>query len=373
MKRDYYEVLSVVRTCTDDELKKAYRKLALQWHPDKNPDNRAEAEERFKEIGEAYQILSDAERRAQYDRFGHAAFEQGGGFPGGFDVGGGFEDILGDLFGDFFGGNRGRGGGGRQRARRGQDLQYKLDLRFEEAASGCEKTVNIPRLEPCETCGGAGAKPGTKPATCSHCRGTGQIRFQQGFFSIAKTCGHCNGQGSVISEPCPTCEGGGVQRHTHTLNIKIPAGVDTGSRLKLRAEGERGAGGGPAGDLYVLIDVAEHPIFSRDGVDVLCEVPISFVQATLGTEIDVPTLDGATKLKIPAGTQSAHVFKLKGKGVASLNGYGRGDQLVRVAVETPRKLSARQRELLEEFAKLSGEEVHPLSKSFLEKVRSILH
>lgn len=371
MKRDYYEVLDADRSASEDDLKKAYRKLALQWHPDKNPDNRAQAEERFKEIGEAYQILSDPERRAQYDRFGHAAFAQGGGF-GGFDFGGsgGLDDILGDLFGDFFGGNRSRGG--RPRARRGSDLQYKLDLRFEEAAAGCEKTITIPRLEPCETCGGAGAKPGTKPTSCSHCRGTGQIRFQQGFFSIAKTCGHCNGQGSVITKPCPKCEGGGMQRHTHTLNIKIPAGVDTGSRLKLRNEGERGGSGGPSGDLYVLIDVAAHPIFARDGNDVVCEVPISFVQAALGSEIEVPTLDGNTKLKVAAGTQGGHVFTLKGKGVPSLNGYGRGDQLVRVMVETPRKLSHRQRELLEEFAKLSGEEVHPLSKSFLEKVRGML-
>ena len=369
MKRDYYEVLGAARGASDEELKKAYRKLALQWHPDRNADNRHEAEERFKEIGEAYQILSDAERRAQYDRFGHAAFEQGG---GGFEFTGGLDDILGDLFGDFFGSGRSRGGGGRTRARRGNDLQYKLDLRFEEAAAGCEKTVTIPRLEPCETCGGAGAKPGTKPSVCSHCRGTGQMRFQQGFFSIAKTCGHCNGQGSVITQACPTCEGGGVQRQTHTLNIKIPAGVDVGSRLKLRNEGERGAGGGPSGDLYVLIDVAEHPIFTRDGVNVVCDVPISFVQAALGAEIDVPTLDGPSKLKVAAGTQGGHVLKLKGKGVPSLNGYGRGDQLVRVMVETPKKLSARQRDLLEEFGRLSGEEVHPLSKSFLDKVRGML-
>jgi molecular chaperone DnaJ len=372
VKRDYYEVLGVTRTASDEELKKAYRKLALQWHPDRNLENRAEAEERFKEIGEAYQILSDAERRAQYDRFGHAAFEQGGFQGGGFDFGGGLDEVLGDLFGDFFGGGRGRSGGGRSRARRGNDLQYKLELKFEEAAGGCEKTISVPRLEPCQTCAGAGAKPGTKPSTCSHCRGTGQMRFQQGFFSIAKTCGHCNGQGSVITQPCPQCEGGGVERKTHTLSIKIPAGVDVGSRLKLRNEGERGVGGGPNGDLYVLVDVAPHSIFSRDGVDVVCDVPISFVQAALGAEIEVPTLEGRSKLKIAAGTQGGHVLKLKGKGVPSLDGYGRGDQLVRVMVETPRKLSGRQRELLEEFARLSGEEVHPLSKSFLEKVRAML-
>ena len=370
MKRDYYEVLGVGRTASDEELKKAYRKLALQWHPDRNPERRAESEERFKELGEAYQVLSDAEKRAAYDRFGHAAFEQGGGFSGGgFDFGG-FDDILGDLFGDFFGTGRGRGGRGR--TRRGSDLQYTLTLRFEEAAQGCEKTIDVPRLDRCPTCSGTGAKPGTKPVTCAHCRGTGQLRFQQGFFSIAKTCGHCNGQGSVINQPCATCDGAGVRRETHSLNVKIPAGVDTGSRLKLRGEGERGAGGGPAGDLYVVVDVEEHPLFSRDGTDVVCEVPISFVQAALGTEFEVPTLEGAAKLKVPAGTQSGHVFRLKGRGVPSLNGYGRGDQLVRVLVETPRKINARQRALLEEFAHEAGEEVHPLSKRFLEKVRSML-
>lgn len=371
MKRDYYEVLGVARTASDDELKKAYRKLAVQWHPDKNPENRAEAEERFKEVSEAYQILCDAERRARYDRFGHAAFEQGGGFGAGFDFSAGFEDIIGDLFGDFFGTSRG-GRGGRGRARRGQDLQYRLDLSFEDAARGCEQTIAIPRLVACAECGGRGARKGTQPQTCSQCRGSGQMRFQQGFFSIAKTCGTCNGQGTVIADPCPACRGGGAERRTHTLSIKVPAGVDTGSRLKLRGEGEGGSSGAPSGDLYVLIQVREHPIFVRDGNDVVCDVPVSFAQAALGTEIEVPTLDGLTKVKVPAGTQSGALLKLKGKGVPDLGGYGRGDQIVRVAVETPRKLSKRQRELLEEFARLAGEEVHPLSKSFLEKVKSII-
>lgn len=367
MKRDYYEVLGVERSASDEDLKKAYRKLALRYHPDKNPGDH-EAEERFKEIGEAYQVLCDAERRAAYDRFGHAAFEQGA--FGGFDFGAGFEDILGDLFGDFFGTGRGRGG--RSRARRGQDLQYHLEVTFEEAAGGCEKALSIPRMTACTTCGGNGAKPGTKPTTCQQCRGSGQIRFQQGFFAIAKTCGTCSGRGTVIASPCADCSGAGARRRTHTLSVRIPPGVDTGSRLKLRGEGESGGSGGPAGDLYVLIQVAEHPIFVREGVNVVCEVPVSFVQAALGAEIDIPTLDGPRKLKVPPGTQSGHLFRLRGLGVPDLNGYGRGDQVVRLAVETPRKLSARQRELLEEFAHISGEEVNPMAKSFLEKVKSFL-
>jgi molecular chaperone DnaJ len=368
MKRDYYEVLGVSRTAGDDELKKAYRKLALKYHPDKTPGK--EAEERFKECNEAYQILSDPQRRAQYDRFGHAAFEQNGG-TGGFDFAGGFDDILGDLFGDFFGTGRGRGGG-RSRARRGADLQYQLEISFVEACRGCEKTLSVPRLARCETCGGRGAKAGTAPQTCPQCNGSGQMRFQQGFFSIAKTCGKCNGHGQIITNPCPSCDGAGARRVTYTVNVKIPAGVDAGSRLKLRGEGEVGVNGGPSGDLYVVLDVQEHPIFARDGHDLVCEVPVSFAQAALGTEIEVPTLDASVKVKVPAGTQSGHLFRLRGRGVTDLNGYGTGDELVRVVVETPRKLTAKQRELLEEFAKLSGEDVHPMSKSFFDKVKSML-
>jgi len=369
MKRDYYEVLGVSRTASDEELKKAYRKLALKYHPDKNPDDRRASEERFKELSEAYQVLCDPERRSLYDRFGHAAFEQGAGAPG-FDFNAGFEDIIGDLFGDFFGTGRGRGGG--RRTRRGQDLRYELEISFEEAAFGCEKTIAIPRLVSCETCKGQGAKPGTAPRACPQCHGSGQVRFQQGFFSIAKTCGHCNGQGTIIAHPCASCGGNGVQRQTHQLSIKIPAGVDTGSRLKLRGEGETGGNGGTPGDLYVVLHVREHPLFLREGTDIVCEVPVSFAQAALGAEIEVPTLEGTTRVKVPAGTQSGHVSRLKGRGIAELNGYGRGDELIRIVVETPRKLSPRQRELLEEFARLSGEEVHPLSKSFLEKVKSML-
>jgi molecular chaperone DnaJ len=367
MKRDFYEVLGVSRTCDDDDLKRAYRKLALKYHPDKNPDG--EAEERFKEVNQAYQILSDPQRRAQYDRFGHAAFEQGGG-PGGFDFPGGFDDIIGDLFGDFFGTGRGRGG--RSRARRGADLQYQLEISFVEACQGCEKTLSIPRLTRCETCGGKGAKPGTTPQTCPQCNGSGQMRFQQGFFSIAKTCGKCNGHGQIVTNPCVTCDGAGARRVTYTVNVKIPAGVDAGSRLKLRGEGEVGDNGGPSGDLYVVLDVEEHTIFTREGTDLVCEVPVSIAQAALGTEVEVPTLDGSAKVKVPPGTQSGQMFRLRGRGVPDLGGYGKGDELVRIVVETPKKLTARQRELLEEFARIAGEDVHPMSKSFLDKVKSML-
>src|SRR5690349_16920926 len=370
MKRDYYEILGVSRTATDDELKKAYRKLALRFHPDRNPDDRRNAEEKFKEISEAYQVLCDAERRSLYDRFGHAAFEQGAGAGPGFDFSAGLEDIIGDLFGRFFGTERERGGRGR--TRRGQDLRYELEIGFEEAAFGSEKTISVPRLSTCETCGGRGAKPGASPRQCPQCRGTGQVRFQQGFFSIAKTCGHCNGQGSVIPNPCTACGGTGAQRGVHQLSIKTPPGVDSGSRLKLRGEGEAAPSGGTPGDLYVVLHVREHPLFVREGTDVVCDVPVSFAQAALGAEIDVPTLEGPAKVKVPTGTQSGQAFRLKGRGIPDVNGYGRGDQIVRVLVETPRKLSARQRELLEEFARISGEEVHPLSKSFLEKVKSML-
>jgi len=368
MKRDYYEVLGVSRDASDPQVKKAYLSLARQYHPDANPDDRADAEDRFKEINEAYQILSDSDHRARYDQFGHAAFEHDGGFQGGFP--GGLDDIIGDLFGDFFGTSRGRGG--RSRAARGDDLQYRLELSFEEAAKGCERTVAFARLVACAPCGGQGAAAGTSPTNCAQCRGTGQIRIQQGFFSIAKTCGQCGGRGSVITDPCSTCRGAGTQRQQHSINLKVPPGVDSGSRLRLRGEGEGGTHGGPTGDLYVLIEVADHLIFTREGPDITCEVPIGFVQAALGTELQVPTIDGKAKVKVPAGTQSGQVFRLRGSGIAELGGYGRGDQLVRITVETPKKLSARQRELLEEFAREAGEDVHPQTKSFLEKVKSII-
>lgn len=360
-KRDFYEILGVDRSADEETIKKAFRKLALKYHPDRNPGDKL-AEAKFREASEAYQVLSDPTQRARYDRFGHAAFEGG---SAGFDFSAsGFEDIFGDLFSELFGAGSARG---RSRRRRGEDLSYTLTLSFEEAAFGCEKEISVPRLVPCTECNGTGGKGGAAPVKCPTCRGAGQVRFQQGFFSIAKTCGQCSGRGQVIKNPCPGCSGAGRVRKEHSLQVKVPAGVDTGTRLKLRGEGETGMGGG-SGDLYVVIQVQEHDLFRRDGNDVICDVRIGFPQAALGTEIEVPTLDGPVKLKVKEGTQPGSVFRLRGKGIPDLHGYGRGDQLVRVAVETPRKLTARQRELLEELAQISGEEVHP-SRGFFEKVR----
>ena len=365
-KRDYYAVLGVEKSAGGEEIKKAYRKVALKHHPDRNSGDKG-AEERFKEASEAYQVLADPEKRAQYDRFGHAAFEQGAGF-GGFDFSAtGFEDIFGDIFGDFFGGQR----RGRARARRGDDLRYDLEITFEEAVFGAEKSMRVPRLATCDVCHGSGAKDGTARETCGTCRGAGQLRYQQGLFSIAKTCGQCQGQGTILRDPCRTCSGAGVVHGQQILNVRIPAGVDTGSRLKLRGEGEAGQNGGPGGDLYVIIHVREHPLFTREGNDVACDVPIGFTQAALGADIDVPTPHGKVRLKIPAGTQSGKVFRLKGKGVPDVRGYAHGDALVRLLVETPRKLTGKQRELLEEFARLTGEEVHPLTKGFFDKVKEM--
>jgi molecular chaperone DnaJ len=366
-KQDYYEVLGVSREASAEEIKKAYRRLAMQNHPDRNPGDRL-AEERFKEASEAYQVLGDPERRIQYDRFGHAAFDQAAGF--GFDFSNaGFEDIFSDIFGDFLGTGRGRG---RTRARRGEDLRYDLTIKFEEAIAGAEKVIEVPRLRACETCNGKGTKGGVPRTTCPACRGTGQVRFQQGFFTVAKTCGQCNGQGSVIKDPCRSCGGSGLMQRTQSLSIKIPAGVDVGSRLKLRGEGGSGRNGGPPGDLYVVVDVQPHPLFTRHGDDIVCEIPISFAQAALGAELETPTLEGKHKLKVPAGTQSGTVFRLKGKGAPDVRGGGRGDELIHVIVETPRKLTPHQRELLEEFARSSGEEVNPLSKGFFDKVKEML-
>ena len=365
-KRDYYEVLGVNRGAGEEEVKKAYRKLALKYHPDRNPGDK-QAEEKFKELSEAYQVLTEPEKRAQYDQYGHAAFGDGGPFRGGFDFTSGFEDIFGDIFGEVFG-----AGTSRRRGRaRGDDLRYNLDIAFEEASFGTEKKIKIPRLSACETCRGSRCKPGSSPQTCPACRGRGQVSFQQGFFSVARTCNQCRGQGTIVADPCTSCAGTGRVRKLHTLSVKIPPGVDTGSRLKLRGEGEGGLSGGPAGDLYVVIQVRPHPLFVREVLDIICEVPVSFVQAALGAEIDVPTLEGKVKMKIPTGTQSGKVFRLKGKGVRDIQGYHRGDELVRLAVETPTRLSARQKELLKEFAALGGEEAHPLSKGFFDKVKQV--
>src|SRR6516225_4333653 len=346
-KRDYYEVLGVERGAGEDELKKAYRRLAIQFHPDRNPGDK-QAEERFKELNEAYQVLSDPERRAQYDRYGHAAFQgaQGNGF--GFEFTQGFEEVFSDIFGDFFGTGRGRT---RSRSRRGEDLRYDLEVEFEEAARGSEKVIKFQRLASCKACGGSRARGGAEGA---------------------RTCGQCRGEGTIIADPCPTCQGQGRIRRSESLSVRIPPGVDNGSRLKLRGEGEAGWGGGPSGDLYVVVHVKEHELFVRQDNDVIIELPVSFPQAALGTEVEVPTLDGKVKLKIQAGTQSGKVFRLKGKGFPDLHGSGRGDQLVRMVVETPKRLTARQRELLEEFASIDGEAVnHPLSKGFVDKLKEM--
>lgn len=360
-KRDYYEVLEVHRNASDTEIKKAYRKLAIKYHPDKNPGDK-QAEEKFKEISEAYEVLSDPQKRAQYDQFGHAGVG-GGGFGGtGFGFGAGTP--FGDIFGDLFGGGRQQ----RSRGRRGDDLLYNLEISFEEAAFGVESRIEVPYNKRCSSCGGSGAKPGTEPKVCPTCRGAGQVRFQQGYFSVSRTCSHCGGEGRVIDSPCGNCRGTGMEKDTKTISVKIPAGVETGNRLKLSGEGGQGIKGGANGDLYVAITVRPHPVFTRDNNDVICEIPISFVQAALGTEIQVPTLDGKVNLRIPEGTQSGRVFRLRDKGIPVLQGYGRGDQLVVIKVETPVNLNKKQRELLEEFARIGGEEIYPMKKSFFEKV-----
>jgi molecular chaperone DnaJ len=367
-KRDYYEVLGVNRNASDTEIKKAYRKLAIQCHPDKNPGDHA-AEERFKELSEAYAVLSDGQKRALYDQYGHAGVDQSGGF--GFSSGGfggtPFEDLFGDIFGDIFGTGRRSGRGGR----RGDDLRYNLSIAFEEAAFGLETKIQLPRHQHCETCHGSGAKPGTSPVSCPSCSGTGQVRFQQGFFSLTRPCPDCQGEGKKVVDPCSNCHGTGLVRSKKNISLKIPAGIETGNRLKLTGEGEPGSQGGPPGDLYVVISVKDHPIFQREGNNVLCELPVSITQAALGCELEVPTLEGKVKLKIPAGTQSGKVFKLADKGIPVLQGYGRGDQLVVARVETPTKLTARQKELLEEFAREAGEDIHPMGTSFFDKVKEL--
>ena len=369
-KQDYYELLEVNRNASEAEIKKAYRRLAVKHHPDKNSGDKA-SEDKFKEVSEAYEVLSDAEKRARYDQFGHAGVSgagfNSGGF-GGFGAGSPFGDIFGDIFGEVFGGARQR----TSRGRRGDDLQYNLEVSFEEAAFGVEKKIDIPYAKRCDACSGSGAKPGTSPKTCPTCQGAGQMRFQQGFFSVSKTCSHCNGEGRVVDHPCQSCRGTGTVRDKKTISVKVPAGVETGIRLKLSGEGGQGAKGGPNGDLYVALKVKEHSIFRREDNDVICEIPISFTQAALGCEIEVPTLDGKVAMKIPEGTQSGATFRMRGKGVPALQGYGRGDHLVGAKGETPTNLNRQQRELLEELARISGEDVNPMRKNFFSKVMDIL-
>ncbi|WPP00576.1 molecular chaperone DnaJ [Pseudomonas sp. HR96] len=357
-KRDYYEVLGVERGSSEGDLKKAYRRLAMKYHPDRNPDDKA-SEEKFKEANEAYEVLSDASKRASYDQYGHAGVDPSMGGGGGFGGAGGanFSDIFGDVFSDFFGGGQGRGGRGG--AQRGSDLRYTLELSLEEAVRGTTVSIRVPTLVNCKPCDGSGAKKGSAPVTCPTCGGIGQVRMQQGFFSVQQTCPRCHGQGKIISDPCDSCHGEGRVEEFKTLSVKVPAGVDTGDRIRLSGEGEAGTQGGPTGDLYVVINVRDHDIFQRDGKHLYCDVPISFTDAALGGELDVPTLDGRVKLRIPEGTQTGKQFRLRGKGVAPVRGGGAGDLLCRVAVETPVNLGKRQRELLEELrASLEGDSSH---------------
>ncbi|HHO59299.1 MAG TPA: molecular chaperone DnaJ [Thiotrichales bacterium] len=351
-KRDYYEVLCVSRDVSEADLKKAYRRQAMKYHPDRNSDNSEESEAKFKECKEAYEVLSDANKRAAYDQYGHAGVDPSmGGRPGA--GGGGFEDIFGDVFGDIFGGGGGRRGGAR--ARRGSDLQYNLELTLEQAVFGTDAKIRVPTMVGCKTCDGSGAKKGTSATTCTTCGGAGQVRMQQGFFAVQQTCPQCRGQGKTISDPCPDCHGQGRKREEKTLSVKVPAGVDTGDRIRLSGEGEAGEQGAPSGDLYVQMHVKPHEIFTREDNDLLCEMPISIGVAALGGEIEVPTLDGRLRLKIPAETQSGKLFRMRGKGVKPVRGGMTGDLLCRVTVETPVKLSNKQKDLLKELERSMSE------------------
>ena len=371
MKIDYYELLSVERTATDGEIKTAYRKLAMQFHPDRNPNN-PEAEEKFKACSEAYGVLSDPDKRAAYDRYGHAGVNGSGGFPGGgspFQQGD-LGDIFGDLFGEMF--NMGGGGGRRaSRQQRGRDLKFDMKLEFEEAAFGVEREITIRRSDVCEECKGSGAEKGKQPETCQQCAGRGQIRSQQGFFSVARTCPVCSGTGTVIRNPCRSCQGDTRVQHEHKILVKVPAGVEAETRIRYSGEGDAGRFGGPAGDLYVVLEVKAHKFFEREGDDLHCVIPVSFPQAALGTEVQVETLDGAETLKIPEGTQSGKEFKLRGKGVPHLNSHGKGDLIVEVRVQTPAKLTKQQKELMKQLAATIEVENTPTSRGILGKMKDI--
>lgn len=378
-KRDFYDVLGVSRSASADDIKKAYRRKAKELHPDRNADNPA-AEAAFKELNEAYEALKDPDRKAAYDRFGHAAFEpgmaggagaargaRGGGHPGA-DFSSTFSDVFEDLFGDFVGGAR--GGGGRQRASRGSDLRYNLRVTLEEAHSGTQKSIRVPTLAACEACKGTGAEGGAEPTNCPTCGGMGKVRAQQGFFTIERTCPTCGGLGQIVKNPCRACRGAGRIEKERTLSVNIPAGVETGTRIRLSGEGEAGVRAGPPGDLYIFIEVREHPLFKRDGQDLYCRVPISFATAALGGEIEVPTIDGGrSRVKVPAGSQTGKQMRLRGKGMPALRGGGYGDMRLELVVETPVNLTARQKELLREFESLS-EHNNPEGSSFFSKVKS---
>ena len=369
-RRDYYEVLGIARSADDNELKAAYRKLALEFHPDRNPGDEV-AEQSFKEASEAYAVLADPSKRQAYDRFGFEGVGGAGG-PGGFqDFGdlGNFSDVFNDLFGDLFGG---RGSRSRGRGQRGADLRYNLEIDLGDVLDGMEADVAIPKTRSCETCSGSGARPGTQPERCGRCRGTGQMVLQQGFFRISRPCDACAGAGEILRERCGTCRGAGRTEGQQHIKVRVPAGVEDGMRLRLSGEGEAGISGGPPGDLYVVISIRQHDIFEREGRDLHCGVPLAFVRAALGAEIEVPTLDGQVKLKIPEGTQSGKIFRLRGKGLPSVRSSSRGDQLVHIFVEVPTRLTSSQRKLLEAFAEESDTEVSAVGRGFLDKLRGLI-
>jgi molecular chaperone DnaJ len=370
---DYYDLLGVSRDADDAALKSAFRKKAMLYHPDKNPGN-AEAEATFKQINEAYDVLKDPQKRAAYDRFGKAAFQNGGGGSGGFGGGEGFAsafgDIFEDIFGEFMGGGRGRGGGGRNSAVRGSDLRHNMTITLEEAFRGKAATITVPTMENCQPCDGTGAEPGSKPETCPTCQGAGKVRTTQGFFMVERTCPSCRGAGQVIAKPCKACGGIGRQQKEKSLSVKIPAGVDDGTRIRLAGEGEAGLRNGPAGDLYIFLSVKPHRVFQREGTHLYCAAPLPMTTAALGGDIEVPSLDGTrTKVKIPHGSQSGRQFRLRGKGMPSLNGAGPGDLIIQVNVETPMNLSKKQKELLEEFQKLESHETSPESSGFFGRLK----